>query len=247
MEVSTREEARGAPGAPPAEWEGHVLRANTHLPAENLADGDGPAHAWRAPALWAQWVIATSTGWLISGAFSGLVLGVAGQRALLAIEVVEYLCSVLIAGLQGLVLRHVLPRSWRWVPVTVAGVAVGLAAWIATQALIRAASGGPQPVPEALARVWIEGFAVSAAQWLLLRREVRSAWRWLPVNVLWIAPLSLLAAGGVAGTLRVLPGGDDVLALVLASGLYSLAIGVVASAITGAGLVLLLRSVNADR
>lgn len=91
-------------------------------------------------------------------------------------------------------------RSWlKWLCLTALGFAVGSGI----------ANAIAQQMPESLRNVigWsVNGACVGVVQWILLRREFRAAWQWVPAS----------AIGWLVGTLLFVPGGAFLYALVAA-------------------------------
>ena len=133
-------------------------------------------------ALWFQWIMATTLGWLLGTLiFPNLPLIPAG---------------VGVGVLQWPILYRRIPQAWRWALVTAT-------AWIGGSILLLVA------VPDDL-QVLLSGLilgpVVGLAQWLILRREVCWAGWWIAISTLaWITGLTLLpgilASGALSGAL----------------------------------------------
>jgi len=133
-------------------------------------------------ALWFQWIMATTLGWLLGSlVFSNLALVSAG---------------VGVGAMQWVVLHRRIPRAWRWFLATAA-------AWLVASILLLAAI--PAGLQGLLAGL-ILGPALGLAQWLILRHEVSWAGWWIVVSTMaWITGLTLLpgilSTGALAGAM----------------------------------------------
>ncbi len=119
-----------------------------------------PAFQWQ---VYLQWVLASTLGWLIGGAF---LLGLTTGAAM---------------GLtQWLVLRPFLPKAWRWIVASALG-------WILGWPLITLLPAGAGFLATA-----VLGLTVGLAQWVVLRDWAgRMAVWWLVISVLgWFIGLS---------------------------------------------------------
>jgi hypothetical protein len=133
-------------------------------------------------ALWFQWIVATTLGWLLGSLiFPNLSIVSAG---------------VGVGVLQWPVLFRRFPRTWRWALAT-AG------AWIGGSVVVVAVL--PAELQLLLSGL-ILGPVVGLAQWLILRREVRWAGWWIVTSTIaWVTGLTLLpgilATGALAGAI----------------------------------------------
>lgn len=139
-------------------------------------------------ALWFQWIMATTVGWLLG-------------RFLLP-NLAFVVIGIAMAVLQWLVLQHHLKGSRWWLIATALG-------WTFGSVFVTVALPG---VADFTAGVIIGG-STGFSQWLILRQEVRwSAW-WIAINIVaWTTGLALLPGILLTG---VLPGAITGLALVL--------------------------------
>jgi hypothetical protein len=172
----------------------------------------------------------TSGGWAIGGAVVALLAAGAAEGAI-------------VGGLQWRVLATRMPtlRARTWVGATVVGA---VAAWTLglPSLLLGDASGGQPPVSDAAQIAlavplgFVAGPILAVPQWVVLRRSLEGAGRWVLANaVAWAAgmPVIFLVAGGLpAGT----PPALVVVAVVVVCGLA----GVIVGAIHGRWLVRLL-------
>ena len=128
-------------------------------------------------ALWFQWIMATTLGWILGGLFfSGIPLIASGVAASI---------------LQWLVLQGRLSRPWRWVLASTAG-------WTAGYIFIILA------LPDELGFLSgvVLGLAVGLAQWLILRAELYWAGWWIVFSVMgWTTGLTLLPGFLLTGTM----------------------------------------------
>ncbi|MBN1146784.1 MAG: hypothetical protein JXA78_05985 [Anaerolineales bacterium] len=119
-------------------------------------------------ALWFQWIMATTVGWILGRfVFPNLALVVIG---------------IGIGVLQWFVLQHRIQKAWRWIPATVLGWLVG------TAVILFLVQDGM----EFFAGV-VVGLTTGTAQWFILRREVHwSAW-WIAISIVgWTTGMALL-------------------------------------------------------
>ncbi|HNS50239.1 MAG TPA: hypothetical protein PKO09_03570 [Anaerolineae bacterium] len=129
--------------------------------------------------LWFLWIMATAWGWILGRIVFPAVLLVAA--------------GIGVAVFQWLVLQRRMSRSWRWAAYTAAGWAAG--------ALLALAAGQFEP---SFVSGLLLGTTAGLAQWLVLRREVRWAFWWVPISAVgWSTGLGMalapLLAGVVAG------------------------------------------------
>ena len=132
-------------------------------------------------ALWFQWIVATTMGWIL------------GQVLLPGLTLVT--TGLGIAALQALILISRIRRPAHWLLASAVGWTVGglfVLLLIPVEAEVLA---GP-----------IFGASTGVAQWLVLRREVHWAAWWIPITTLaWTTGLSvlpgILLSGMMAGVL----------------------------------------------
>ena len=182
-------------------------------------------------SLWLRWVIANAWGEALG--LSAVLLigfGVLGPRlegmagagpALLAIGAGMLLGiweGTVLGVAQGATLRRRLTKlSLRtWVIATVAGAVVAWGLGMLPSTLMSAdqsSGSSPAEMPEALTYLLaavmgaVAGVVLSLAQWIVLRRHVDRAGRWLPANALaWALGMPLIFAG-----MGALPPGATVL------------------------------------
>ncbi len=166
------------------------------------------------------WLIVTL--WVLA-TMAGVVLGVLGVLSLvtrLALSQTSALPTNLIGGAglgivlgltQWLVLRRYVASAGWWVPASILGAACGAALGMAAAdalgpmffamdvSSVRPAPGGLRPLLNMAASAGIAGAGVGlllgVAQWLVLRRAVAGAGRWIVASALgWPAALAIGAA-----------------------------------------------------
>lgn len=165
--------------------------------------------------LWRQWVLANSLGFVVSGAagggiaramsqpfFGGRVTSPVEGARILAVNTAVAL-AVWGAGigiLQWLVLRELLKRAGWWIPATIGGWSIAGAVSGALSGAIGGAvttiGGDIGPIGfiiVAVVGILAVGFLPGAFQWLVLRRQVEGAGRWVS------ATAAGFALAGVAG------------------------------------------------
>jgi hypothetical protein len=130
-------------------------------------------------ALWLQWVMATTLGWLLGAAILP--------------KVAPFSVGLLIGVLQWVVLRRYLRQAGWWILASALGWAAGWGIVIAVAQLEIGLLTEP-----------LLGAAMGMLQWLVLRRQLRQAGWWIVVSTLgWTVALTGLAdqllAGAVAG------------------------------------------------
>ena len=219
-----------------------VLKANT----DAFIETEKVAREWSGPAFWIYWVGATTIGWAVMLGALAVIAGLSGADDSPAVRVAEPILALGVYALQWLVLRPWMDRAWRWMVVSFAGAAIGLALFLTALAGLRAAFGGETVVAEVIAESLLVWVPPAVGQWLLLRPSTRSAWRWLVANVLWMA---LFLPFAIGGALMQTADGDMEQAMdasfgvvqVLVSGLAGAGFGFVVGAITGAEMAWLLR------
>jgi hypothetical protein len=137
---------------------------------------------------WFLWIMATACGWISGILFAPPVSLVAR--------------GIAIGTLQWLVLKHRIPRAWRWIPASAVGWTIG--------GLL-----GLFVLPGELdfLSATLLGAATGIAQWLILRREVFWAGWWPVISaVAWATGLILFRAPPIEG---VMPGAMTGIALEL--------------------------------
>ena len=215
-----------------------------HAPQARPTGGNRRVRAaQRRHGLWARWTVATlvgeTLGFAVPAAVGALAYGLgAPDPATIPLAVAAGAAEGAILGFaQSRVLRQELsgfvPRDW-----VAATAAAAMLAWAVGMSLGVYAESLPTAVLVValiLAPVVLLG-SVGGAQWLVLRRHVARAWRWIPANALaWLLGLVVPFAG-----MALVDEGDPA-ALVLAVGIASgLGMGLVVAAVTGKALVDLL-------
>lgn len=190
---------------------------------------------------WLLWMLATATGW--AAAFAIQKIFEDQMLAALAWGTVVYgllifaifMGNGLVIGLlQWLVLRAHMPRSGWWILAAAPGWALS---WALVFALPWAFVLTSDPPPFSWF-VWLGGLAGGlaggAAQWLVLQGSVRKAWRWVVFSMAY-TPAAYFAFYGVELAERFL----GVTTRVVAGGFA-------AGALSGLGLLWLLRDAAAD-
>lgn len=170
--------------------------------------------------LWSKWILANSVGELLglgatfligAGLFAGLSEAPGIGPALLTAALMTAtgaLEGVIVGLAQWTVLSRAIACISRrsWVVATIVG---GVAAWffgsiVMTLASLSADAGASaaQEPPQALVLMMasamgvVAGVVLSSAQWIVIRRHVQRAWRWLPANAIaWAAGMPLIFAG----------------------------------------------------
>lgn len=119
-------------------------------------------------ALWFQWIMATTLGWVL------------GRFLLPNLTFVTI--GIAIGVLQWFILQHIIRDAWRWIIATSLGWLLGASI---IMILLPAA-------PEFLAGV-ITGIGVGLPQWLVLKGEVRWSGWWIMINIVaWTTGMALL-------------------------------------------------------
>jgi hypothetical protein len=206
--------------------------------------------------VWVTWTLLTVAGEVAGLAFvAGTGWGVSmgfGKPAgiLLAFTVAAMILAGAVEGAalglaQSLVLCRELPSLTHraWIRATAMGAAAAWAVGIVASMLAHGARGtepaaGPAAtMVVALLGALTLGALLGAAQWLELRRHVRGAARWIPVNAIaWVLGLPIAVAGGSS----VGPEGSLAGAAVIGA-LTGTATGLIVGAITGLALLPLLQ------
>jgi len=129
-------------------------------------------------AIWFQWVLATTLGWLVGWGFIG-----------------EVGIGVVVGLAQWFVLRELLDRAGWWVLVTTVGWVIGWAV-IVTGGIVAPEAG----LIASLITGLVVGAAVGLAQWVILQRSVYYAAWWVPANIIgWTFGLTGVLGGTIAG------------------------------------------------
>jgi hypothetical protein len=194
--------------------------------------------------LWRRWTVATTLGETVGFAVPALVGGLAyalavPDAATVPLAVVAGMTEGAILGCaQMRILRRELDgfAGRAWVGATAAAAALG---WAVAMPL--GVYGSSLPTAMLVAAAFIAATvllgAVGAAQWLVLRRFVATAWLWVPANALaWLLGLAFPFAA-----LSLVDEGDPAALVVMAGLAGGLAMAVVVAAATGLALVRLLR------
>jgi hypothetical protein len=174
-------------------------------PGVPFGDDKGPgvrAEPRRKPGwgFWLLWVLASTVGWAV-----GLAVGDAVGDAVGGGGVVAMVAAVGGAGVaQWLLLRRQVHRAGWWILASTAGWAVGLAVGGAVSHAVVGAVGSAVrfavllAVGDAVGGA-VAGTVVGAAQWLILRRQVRRAGWWILASTTgWAVGLSVGDAVGWA-------------------------------------------------
>lgn len=222
-----------------------VLKANTE---QFVADDDVHQRVWSAPAFWWAWVGATTLGWVLTYTIVGALSGLTGESESPLTRGTGAVLTLVTIALQWRALRPWMIRAWRWVPVSFAGEAVGLALFLAAQFAIRSLLGGETVIAEALSELFLTSLPAVIAQSLLLGTVAQRSWRWIIANLFWMAlfiPVvlffSLLGAAADAEGLEPITGVGPAVQQALFSAVIGAVLGFIASAITGAEMAWLLR------
>lgn len=157
---------------------------------ENIFEPESAADASPAPrasfdwAVWLQWVLVTTVGWML-----GLALG--GEIGV----------GVFVGLAQWVVLRRYFLQAWWWILASGAGWLAGWA--IITSGLLVTPGGGPFT---AIVSGAVFGLTMGIAQWLILRTRTKFAGLWILVSVPgWtiglIGLLGSILAGAAAGVI----------------------------------------------
>jgi hypothetical protein len=196
----------------------------------------------RRSDVWRQWVVYTTTAYVLSGIAILVSGGVPGG---VAFGVMVVVVGLGIGGLlQWLVLRHWAHRLrwWSWILATVLGQLAGTSL-VTIAVLVSLATGavgglgahvGAQTIQLGVKFLsgallgGVEGFA----QWLVLRRYFRAAGWWI---------VAMMAAEALAAAASLVMSGGAAFEGVAALVLMSLTSGFIVAATTGAVLVWLLR------
>ncbi|MCU1568889.1 MAG: hypothetical protein JWQ56_3826 [Pseudarthrobacter sp.] len=169
-----------------------------------------------------RWVIAVTAGeavgFMIPAAVGG-VLAVAATPSFLVYPsmIVAGACEGALLGLgQSIGFGSSVVRRSSWVAATAAGAAVAWSIGMLPSTIIDFDPGSPSVVPWILAGAVLLLVSIPALQWLVLRRVIRPAFWWIPVNAgVW--------AVGILWTLAPSPFIDERTALPVLFGTYILA------------------------
>ena len=175
--------------------------------------------------VWLRWMLASVVSGAVTMTLTGALVRAGSLSAVAVVAVFGAVIGVSLGISQWLVVRHQVPRAYRWVWASaMGGIVVGVLGFA-----IREAVGGP-----------VGGAAIGAAlgiiQWLVLRRLISRAYLWVLASIVGFAlGLSAGEAVGFAigGAVGWLVGGT--------------VLGVVVGAITGSALIWLLRQPVPER
>lgn len=219
---------------------------HTTLPSQRAASPTERRSAgfWH---VWGLWVIAVGLGELL-GFGVPAVLGAASyavglpDAALAFVVIVGGMGEGAVLGLaQWLVLRRFLPGIKRahWVGATAIGA---LIAWVIGMGM---ANLGPALFDANLALFVLLAITcgivflltMGGAQWLVLRRHVSKAWRWIVANaVAWPLGVAVPVVG-----MALVPDGATAAVMLVVGIASGIGMGLVVGAVTGVALVRLLR------
>lgn len=158
-----------------------------------------------APGLWLRWTLLSALG-LALGIPAGLAVGIPVE-ALLGMMVVAPAVTAVIGSMLGasqwILLRRQFEHAGGWVLCSAVGLTIGLTAGVVAVEVGGQALLG-RPVSLATLDLWgralglafaggVGGAVLGAAQWLVLRRRVEGAGRWVAVST---AALALGFSGG---------------------------------------------------
>lgn len=124
---------------------------------------------------WGIFWVLTFLGFPIGGALALLLIGQMENpiEGLVGGAVV----GIVVGGAQMFALRGRLPIDWRWISATAAAMAVGVGLSVA---IFRT-----ETTREAiLIRAALIGLLIGAAQWFMLKNQVRSVYRWIIVVII---------------------------------------------------------------
>lgn len=146
----------------------------------------------RGAALWAWWAALTAAGWAAAGLLFGLAAP-PGQGA----DLLQYVFLPISALGQWWLLRNHFARAGWWLVATVAGSAVAALALVGLEALPEQLVGPQDSGVRAGLSFVTDGLALGAAQWLVLRGNVRGAARWIGATgaPLWLFGFQFLQRG----------------------------------------------------
>jgi len=146
-----------------------------------------------------QWVALTAFG-LAFGLIGGILLGMPlGQivNAMIVTAAVTCVAGAVLGGFQAIGLRRVLRRPLWWIVATVIGFGIGLAAAVVTVEQTGIFLTGHRPQLAHLTTWYraisfvalglVAGTILGVAQSLVLRRQLPSVKRWIPVTAIGLA------------------------------------------------------------
>jgi hypothetical protein len=224
------------PAAAPAQAR-RIVPANTHQPLSGEVTPAQRRREWSAVGFWLRWTLATLFSWTLAYAVFAAITLATGEPESMAGRAAGYAFSLLTVLLQWLVLRRRLDRAWRWLPVSLAAVAVGGVSDIAWDA-VSPGLGADRGLANWAVSLLLEAVPLALAQWLLLRAVAHRAWRWLVAYAVWVVlmlPLGLLDLDIQTATAYV----------VVSTTMGSVA-GLFLGAVTGAEMVWLLRHLKRE-
>ena len=160
------------------------MEPNNIFEPDNSADSSSGLRTTFDWAIWIQWVLVTTVGWML-----GLALG--GEIGV----------GVFVGAAQWVVLRRYFSQAWWWILASAAGWLVGWA--IITSGLFVPPGGGPFT---AIVSGAVFGLTMGVAQWLILRMWTRLAGLWILASIPgWtiglIGLLGSILAGAAAGVI----------------------------------------------
>ncbi|CAA9306850.1 MAG: hypothetical protein AVDCRST_MAG77-6143 [uncultured Chloroflexi bacterium] len=223
----------------------NIIPANTHQPLPGEGTAVQRRRQWSGPGLWLRWMLATLFSWTAAYAVAGAIAGATGQQESVAAQASGYAFSILTALLQWLVLRPHLPRAWRWLPVSLAAIALG---GVIAQVWKAAAPG--MGIRGGMADWTVlllsEALPLAVCQWLLLRTEAQRAWRWLIAYAVWVVLMLPLGMWNDPDGPAITAGTEAMIGYGVGGALVGLVMGFLLGAITGAEIVWLLRHLKRD-
>ena len=178
--------------------------------------------------LWLSWTLATAIGMLLGFLPSLLLVNVLDIQW--ARVIVPLLAGFLIGLAQWAVLRNYLVNSADWILAAGTSWAVGYALGLLLINLLASSMIG------ALIGYVLFGVIVAVVQWPILRREIPHLWMWVVANVIgWTAAFYLSQSA------LNLFFNDPAIPPVTSTSFLAVVSGIVAGAITGIALVLIVR------
>lgn len=151
---------------------------------ESTADSSSELHATFDWAIWLQWVLVTTVGWMLGIALGG-----------------EIGVGLFVGLAQWAVLRRYFSQAWWWILASAVGWIAGWA--IITSGLFVPPDGG---LFTALVSGAVFGLTMGVAQWLVLRMWTKFAGLWILLSIPgWtiglIGVLGSILAGAAAGVI----------------------------------------------
>jgi hypothetical protein len=141
-------------------------------------------------ALWFQWIMATTIGWVI------------GRFLLPNLAIVTI--GIALGVMQWLVLQHRIKNARRWIVATIAG-------WIVGSTLVL----GSIPIGLDILASMLIGGTTGISQWIVLRNEIRWSGWWVVMSVVgWTSGLTLLPGLFLTGTIAGLITGTALILLI---------------------------------